>query len=232
MAKPNGDSNDRPSGPALPPRGIVREYLETIVVCVLVLLFARGFVFMQSKIPTESMLDTLLVGDYILVDRFVYGAPGDHPVRWLGQREIRRGDVVVFRFPEDPDVDFVKRVIGLPGDTLRMAGGRVFVNGAALDEPYVKPENEDPATVFGPVTVPPSQYFMMGDNRDNSRDSRVWGFLPQSLVKGRAFFIWYSYEEDRNDHLNTGLRRLLSIGRKIVHFATRTRWGRIFTLIR
>ncbi|HNX19303.1 MAG TPA: signal peptidase I [Acidobacteriota bacterium] len=214
------------------PRGVLRDYLETIVICVLVLLFARTFVFMQSKIPTESMLDTLLVGDYILVDRNLYAAPGDSPAGLLGQREIRRGDVVVFKFPEDPDVDFVKRVIGLPGETVEMKDGRMLVDGRPLEEPYVLPENVDPQANYGPAKVPPGQYFMMGDNRANSRDSRYWGFLPRSLVKGRAFFIWYSFEEQRNDQENVGLRRLQSIARKIYLFPTRTRWGRLFSIIR
>ena len=225
-------ANSDASAKATPPKSVRREYLESIVLCVLVLMVARGFVFLQSKIPTESMLDTLLVGDYILIDRFVYGAPGDAPVKWLGQREIRRGDVVVFRFPEDPDVDFVKRVVGLPGDTVQFVDGRVRINSEPLVEPYVLPENIDPSTRYGPVTVPPDSYFMLGDNRDSSRDSRFWGFLPRSLIKGRAFFIWYSYEEERNDHLNTGLKRLASIGRKLIHFPWRTRWGRMFSLIR
>ncbi len=216
----------------LPPRTVFREYLETVVICVLVLLvYGRGFVFMQSKIPTESMLNTLLVGDYILVDRYLYGAPGDGPLPFLGQREIRRGDVVVFKFPEDPDIDFVKRVIGLPGDTVQMTAGRISINGKPLDEPYLAPENIDPQSNYGPVKVPAEQYFMMGDNRDNSRDSRFWGFLPRSLVKGRAFFIWYSFEEERNDHLNTGVKRIGSILRKAFYFPTRTRWKRLFSQI-
>ena len=160
-----------PGAAKVPAKGMLREYLETIVVAVLFLLFARTFVFMQSKIPTESMLDTLLVGDYILVNRFVYGAPGDAPAGWLGQRPVACGDVVVFRFPEDPDVDFVKRVIGLPGDVVQMTRGVVTINGQPIDEKYVKPENREAMQSFGPVTVPPDSYFALGDNRDNSRDS-------------------------------------------------------------
>ena len=215
---------------AVPNKGWPREYLETIVVAVLFLLFARTFVFMQSKIPTESMLDTLLVGDYILVNRFVYGAPGDQPAGWLGQRPIARGDVIVFRFPEDPDVDFVKRVIGLPGDTVQMTRGVVTINGQPLDETYVKPENREAMQSYGPVTVPPDSYFALGDNRDNSRDSRAWGFVPRSLVKGRAFLIWFSYKEDQNDHLRTGLDRLMSMARKALN-PGRIRPERIFSRI-
>lgn len=218
------------TAPKVPPKGILREYLETIVVAVLFLLFARTFVFMQSKIPTESMLDTLLVGDYILVNRFVYGAPGDQPAGWLGQRPIARGDVVVFRFPEDPDVDFVKRVIGLPGDVVEMSRGVVSVNGQPLDEAYVKPENREAMQSYGPITVPSDSYFALGDNRDNSRDSRAWGCVPRALVKGRAFLIWFSYKEDQNDHLRTGLARLISMARKALN-PGRIRPERIFSRI-
>lgn len=212
-------------------KSVLREYFETIVVCVLILLFVRGFVFMQSKIPTESMLNTLLVGDYIFVDRSIYGAPGDAPQRWLGQREVRRGDVVVFRFPENPEVDFVKRVIGLPGDKLELRNGRVLINDQLLPEPYILPENIDPNSDFGPVQVPADNFFMMGDNRDNSRDSRAWGFLPRALVKGRAFFIWYSFDEQKNDHQNTGAKRIISMARKVRYFVSKTRWDRLFSQI-
>jgi signal peptidase I len=221
---------DGPAASRVPHKGVLREYVETIVVAVLFLLFARTFVFMQSKIPTESMLDTLLVGDYILVNRFVYGAPGDQPAGWLGQRPIERGDVVVFRFPEDPDVDFVKRVIGLPGDQVQMIRGVVSVNGQPLEEPYVRPENREAMQSYGPVTVPADSYFALGDNRDNSRDSRAWGFVPRSLVKGRAFLIWFSYKEDQNDHLRTGVDRLISMARKAVN-PGRIRPERIFSRI-
>ncbi|RMG47545.1 MAG: signal peptidase I [Acidobacteria bacterium] len=221
-----------PAGGA-PPKGVIREYVETIAVCVLFLVFARTFVFMQSKIPTESMLNTLLVGDYILVNRNVYGAPGDGGgLAILGQRPIRRQDVIVFRYPEDPDVDFVKRVIALPGETIRIDAGRVYVDGEPLDEPYVRRTVSLDRTYFGPYKVPKDAYFVMGDNRTNSRDSRVWGPVPRAMVKGRAFFVWFSYKEDRNDHLRTGWRRLYSIGKKLVHFPTRTRWHRLFSLIR
>jgi signal peptidase I len=215
---------------AEPPKSVVREYAETIVVCVLILLFARCFVFVQSKIPTGSMLETLQIGDYILVNRYLYGAPDDLGTGWLGQRDIERGDVIVFRYPEDPDVDYVKRVVGLPGETVEMIDGEVWIDGEPLVEPYVEPGNRDPID-FGPTTVRAGHYFCMGDNRDNSRDSRVWGPVPRSLVRGRAFLIWFSYEEDRGDHLRTGLERLVSIAEKIPRLPWRTRWGRIFSLI-
>lgn len=215
----------------VPPKSIFREYFETIVICVLFLVAARGFLFMQSKIPTESMVPTLLVGDYILVNRFIFGAPGDPPNRLLAQREIQRGDVVVFRFPEDPDVDYVKRVIGLPGDTVEVRNGVLFVNGVQPQEPQTNPNNPSPPTSHYPLTtVPAESYFCMGDNRGSSSDSRVWGFLPRSLVKGRAFFIWYSYDEVKNDHTNTGLKRWVSIGRKLIN-PQKIRFSRMFSRI-
>lgn len=220
-----------PAGTAsAPPKSVIREYTETIVVCVLILVFARGFVFVQSKIPTGSMLETLQIGDYILVNRYLYGAPDGLASGWLGQRDIERGDVIVFRYPRDPDVDYVKRVVGLPGETIQMVDGQLRIDGVPIEEPYVEPENVDPID-FGPQRVPADHFFCMGDNRDNSRDSRVWGPVPRSLVRGRAFLIWFSYEEDRGDHLRTGFERLVSIAKKIPQLPWRTRWGRIFSLI-
>ena len=213
-----------------PAKSVVREYAETIIICVLILVFARCFVFIQSKIPTESMLETLQVGDYILVNRFLYGAPGDLTSGRLGQRDIERGDVIVFRYPETPDTDYVKRVIGLPGETIEIVRGVVHVDGSRLNEPFVLPRNFD-ATDFGPLRIPDGDFFCMGDNRDNSRDSRVWGTVSRSLVRGRAFLIWFSYEEERGDHLNTGFGRLVSIVRKIPQLPWKTRWERIFSLI-
>ncbi len=213
-----------------PQKSIVREYFETIVVFVLILLFARTFVFMQSKIPTKSMLETLLVGDYIFVNRMLYGGPGDAGAGLLGQDEIERGDVIVFRWPNDPDLDFVKRVIGMPGETVEMRDGYVYVDGTRLDEPYVLAENRDGFTM-SPRRIPEGHYFMLGDNRDESRDSRSWGTVPRSLIKGRAFFIWYSFDEQENDHERVGVDRLKSMARKVIFFPTKTRWSRLFSQI-
>lgn len=200
------------------PKSTIREYVDTIVICVLVLIFARHFVFAQSKIPTGSMINTLLVGDYIFVNHMVYAAPGDTPRAWLGQREIRRGDVVVFRFPQNTETDYVKRVVGLPGDTILVRGGRVLLNGQPTQEPFIRLDDASPTMRdFGPITVPPGNLFCMGDNRDHSSDGRFWGFVPRSLVKGQAFLIWFSYEEQPNDHLNTGFKRIGSIFRKLLH---------------
>jgi signal peptidase I len=216
----------------VPARSVVREYLETILVCCLVLVFARAFLFVQSQVPTESMVGTLLIGDYILVDAHLYGAPGDSPVAWLGQRGIERGDVLVFRFPQDPDIDYVKRVVGLPGETVEVRQGRVYIDGRVLEEPYVDPRDLLARRDATPRKVPDGQYFMMGDNRDDSVDSRYWGFLPRPLVRGRAVAVFFSYDDEKNAHLNTGWRAIAATLRKIPHLATRTRWSRIGSRIR
>ncbi len=219
-----------------PPKGFWRENIETILVCVIFVLFARTFVFQQSKIPTGSMEDTLLVGDYILVNRFQYA-----PVRYrweralLPRREVQRGDVVVFKFPRQVEVDYIKRVVGIPGDVVEVRGETVLVNGQRLEEPYVAYKGAGGgigAGDFGPAKVPAGSYFVMGDNRDRSADSRIWGFVPRSHLQGRAIFIWWSYEEDREDYLKTRfLERLKSIASKVIHFFPRTRWNRFFDLI-
>jgi signal peptidase I len=215
------------------PKGFWRENLETILVCVIFVLFARTFVFQQSKIPTGSMEDTLLVGDYILVNRFQYA-----PTRFgweralLPARKVRRGDVVVFKFPAKPETDYIKRVIGLPGDVVEIRGGQVLVNARPRPEPYTFFKGGNAIRSYGPRTVPPGQYFVMGDNRDRSEDSRSWGFVPRSHLQGRAILIWWSYEEDRDDYLRTRFaERARSIASKVIHFFNRTRWNRFFNLI-
>src|SRR5262245_20683328 len=188
-------------------KSVAREYFESLVIAVALALFVRTFVFQAFKIPTGSMEKNLLIGDHLIVNKMVF-APTvsrvEHAI--MPTREIRRGDVIVFKFPEDPERDFIKRVIGLPGDRIELHRKKVVVNGQPLDEPYVQflepPSAEGPVKhddvreEYGPVTVPPDQFFMMGDNRDNSQDSRYWGFLPRSYVKGKALFIYFSFKEN------------------------------------
>ena len=157
-------------------------------------------------------------------------------------RDIRRGDIIVFKYPDEPERDFIKRVIGLPGETLELRNKKVYVNGQPLDEPYVHflepPPRLQEVTSFdvreryGPVKVPPDQFFVMGDNRDNSQDSRYWGFLPRTYVKGKALMIYWSYEsgEQRLRRRRPGRHgeRLFSV---VTHFFTRTRWERLFKQI-
>jgi signal peptidase I len=223
-------------------KSTLREYFESIVIAVILALFIRTFVVQAFKIPTGSMENNLLIGDHLLVNKMVFGPATTGLERTLAPvGEIKRGDVVVFKYPEEPDRDFIKRVIGLPGETLEVREKKVYINGKPLDEPYVhflqppsSPEyNEvtsfDVRERYGPVTVPPEQYFMMGDNRDNSQDSRYWGFLPRDLVKGKALLIYWSYEAGREDYQDNGagaeLRGLVST---FAHFFTRTRWDRMF----
>ena len=226
-------------------KSVVREYFESIVIAVILALFVRTWVVQAFKIPTGSMENNLLIGDHLLVNKFVFGpTPLAIGRKLLPVRPIRRGDIVVFKYPDEPDRDFIKRVIGLPGDTVELKHKKVHINGQPLDEPYVHfltpPSNEyqevtsyDLRERFGPVTVPPDQYFVMGDNRDNSQDSRYWGFLPRHYVKGKALVIYWSYESGREDYLDEGVgatvKRLASV---VTHFFTRTRWERLFNQIR
>ena len=185
-------------------KSTAREYFESIVVAVILALFIRTFVVQAFKIPTGSMEPNLLVGDHLLVNKFVFAPTASAIERAvLPIRDIVRGDVIVFKFPEEPERDFIKRVIGLPGDTIEVRSRQVFINGSRLEEPYAHylfPVGDDEAgsldvrARYGPVTVPASHYFMMGDNRDNSQDSRYWGFLPAHYVKGRALTIYWSFE--------------------------------------
>ncbi len=213
-------------------KSIIRDYFETIVICVIFVLFSRAFVFQQSKIPTGSMEDTLLIGDYIMVNRFIYSPTGsDLEKKILPIRDLRRQDVVVFRFPEEPEYDYIKRVIGLPGDTVEVRGGIAYVNSEKLDEPYVRESYKEPRYYFPPIEVPENCYFVLGDHRNNSKDSRYFGCVPRNFIKGRAFMIWWSYQEDRNDYERRGFERIKSIASKIVHLFSKSRWDRCFTII-
>jgi signal peptidase I len=186
----------------------VREYFESICVAVILAFFVRTFVVQAFKIPTGSMENNLLIGDHLLVNKFVFAPTLTSIERMLLPIDpIRRGDIVVFKYPEDPARDFIKRVVGLPGDTIEMRSKKVYVNGTPLDEPYVRfleppdegvssaPDVDDLRSSFPLMTVPSDQYFMMGDNRDNSQDSRYWGFLQRDFVKGKALFVYFSFGE-------------------------------------
>ena len=199
--------------PAAPPKAAaepyvkstLREYFESVCVAVILALFVRTFVVQAFKIPTGSMENNLLIGDHLLVNKFVFAPTLTGLERTLLPIDpIRRGDIMVFKFPEDPNRDFIKRVIGLPGETIELKGKTIYIDGKPLDEPYVRffPDamlseaslaGTDPRRQFGPVTVPADNFFMMGDNRDNSEDSRFWGFLPRSYVKGKALFVYFSF---------------------------------------
>jgi signal peptidase I len=223
-------------------KSTVREYFESIVIAVILALFIRTFVVQAFKIPTGSMENNLLIGDHLLVNKLVFGpAPTRIERALMPVGSIKRGDVIVFKYPEEPDRDFIKRVIGLPGETLEVREKKVYINGTPLDEPYVHFLQPPSATSelsevtsfdvrerYGPVTIPADQYFMMGDNRDNSQDSRYWGFLPRELVKGKALVIYWSYESGREDYQDDSTGAAIrGLGSVFVHFFTRTRWDRM-----
>jgi signal peptidase I len=190
-------------------KSIVREYAEAIAIAVLLALVIRSLVVQAFTIPSGSMMDTLLVGDYILVNKFLYG-PELPLVDWrmAAIRDPQRGDIIVFRYPQDEKRDFIKRIVATPGERVQIRGHQVFVNGRPLQEPYTK--HADSGTARGgdaycgyaygcePTTVPPDAYFVMGDNRDNSQDSRYWGFVKRDKIKGKAFLIYWSWDGDRH----------------------------------
>jgi signal peptidase I len=186
-------------------KSIVREYAEAIVIAVVLALFIQSFVVQAFKIPSGSMKDTLLVGDHILVNKFLYGVEIPFTdIHVLPLRKPHRLDVVVFKYPEDETKDFIKRVIGLPGDSVEVRNKIVYVNDVPLKEPYtihtqdtVYPAEVQPRDNFGPVTVPANSYFVMGDNRDQSLDSRFWGFVKQNKIEGEAFLIYWSWDRDK-----------------------------------
>jgi len=199
-------------------KSVIREYFESICVAVVLAFFVRTFVVQAFKIPSGSMEPNLLIGDHLLVNKFV-SAPTMTTLEdtLLPIETIQRGDVIVFKHPRMPERDLIKRTIGLPGETIELRDRRVYVDGQALDEPYAHFLYKDASDVsagdvrrnFGPVTVPPGQYFMMGDNRDNSEDSRFWGFLPREYVKGKALFLYVSFGEGPGSLLNVRWARIL-----------------------
>lgn len=190
---------------AIPASGKIVEYGEALIVAGLLAIAIRGAVVQAFKIPSGSMLPTLLIGDHLLVSKFLYGVRLPYTdTRVLRIRAPRRGDIVVFAYPEDDGKDFIKRIIGEPGDTLEVRNKRVYVNGAPLEDPWGRyadqrtlPAGAGPRDQFGPVTVPEGQYFVMGDNRDRSLDSRFWGFVEDARIKGKAFIIYWSWDSER-----------------------------------
>ena len=241
--------SSRPTAPEPVPsfkKSVFREYLESIVVAVILALFIRTFAVQAFKIPTGSMEPNLMIGDHLLVNKLVY-SPSFGPLEdaLFGKRPIERGHVVVFKFPEDPTRDFIKRVIGLPGETIEIRNKQVYVNGNAIEQPYahfidapLRPDDPEYTRggeaelirdTWGPQTVPAGQLLVLGDNRDNSRDSRYWGFLPIDQVKGRALVVYWSYEATREEYHTTGIVEWL---KTTLSAFGRTRWKRFFHVIR
>ena len=223
-------------------KGVVREYFELIAETAVFVFFVMTFVVQAFQIPTGSMEPTLLVGDFLLVNKLAYADPvlpleGD----LLPHKRIERKDIIVFKYPRELNKDFVKRVIGLEGEKIEIREKQVFVNDKPLGEPY-KVHNDAQVYSrndsyhyddlirdnFGPVVVPPGHCFAMGDNRDNSADSRYWGFLPLDNIKGRPWVIYFSYKAERDAWQKTAVGDRL---RKLISFLPKARWGRMLKVI-
>ncbi|HEX5604552.1 MAG TPA: signal peptidase I [Pyrinomonadaceae bacterium] len=260
-----------PVKPQGPPKSVWREYFESAVVTVIMALFGMTFIVQAVKVPTGSMQNTITIGDHLLVNKFIF-APGKS-LPFLPQREIKRGDIIVFKYPGNPFdpkrddrpdnrpilTNYVKRVIGIPGDRIKIQGNNVIVNGEIVPEHHItatdhnrkdpleinnNPERK-PGELYdvyyrpGPpdddqgydafqgkdeLVVPEASYFVMGDNRNNSEDSRYWGFVPRDLVIGRAMFVYWSYDESAET--TDGFFGI------VVDFFKNTRWSRTGTLVK
>lgn len=223
-------------------RSTFREYLEALLVAGLFLGFTNTFLFKTFFIPSSSMEPTLLIGDHLIVNRFIYDAaepeeaPGPLPIR-----PVERGDIVVFRSPEDPGTDLVKRCVARGGDTVAFEDKRLYINDDLVQDAFAVHRDSriggrssfDPRHVrrdqFGPYTVPEDHYFCIGDNRDLSHDSRFWGPVPRELVKGRVSMIYWSYGGETSDGHWRGLGdKIAHLARTAAGFFTKTRWGRTF----
>lgn len=178
---------------------VVRDYAEALIIALILAFFIRSFVVQAFKIPSGSMLETLQIGDQLLVNKFLYGVKLPFTdITLIPVSDPEHGDIIVFRYPRDESKDYIKRVIGLPGDTLEMRDNVMFRNGERLDEPYLAglpPKNFPPTHNFGPITLPEGKYFCMGDNRENSSDSRYWGFVDRSQIVGKAWRIYWSWKD-------------------------------------
>ena len=233
------------------PRGFIADWAVTIIF----LLFGITAIAQPFVIPSPSMEDTLLTGDHVLVDKMIYAPAGSVTRHLLPYEPVHRGDIIVFRYPIDITQNYVKRCMGVPGDHIRIVNKDVYLNGKKLVEPYAIhrtsyilpyrdnfPSQPDmqvypPAiqmlqqnVVNGEVVVPQGHYFAMGDNRDNSLDSRYWGFVPQENIVGTPFFIWWSYEAS-TEELASGNIDLGHIVDIVLHFFSKTRWNRTFKLV-
>ena len=238
-------------------RSAPADLLESLLITILLALFGTTFVLQAFKIPSQSMEPTLLVGDHLLVNKFLFEGTGAWYEKLLPYRPIRRGDVVVFKFPFDDHPHYVKRVIGLPGDRLRIIDEQVYVNGSRLDEPYVvhDPSHSDDFTdnfpppdaaylgfqlrpewarqimnsvQHGELLVPPDHFFVMGDNREWSSDSRYWGFVDRDAIIGRPIVIYWSVEATAQDYSDRSLfGTIRGIDDTLAHLSTRTRWNRM-----
>jgi len=209
-------TSKEPQGASRPAKGKVRENVEALVIAIILALFIRAFVVQAFKIPSGSMENTLLVGDYILVNKFIYGVKIPYTnFTVVPIKDPHRGEIIVFKYPGDPSKDYIKRVVGVGGDKIDIRDKKVYVNGelqksdfAKFSDPrifsdaYMFPENLLRRDNLGPIEVPKNKLFVMGDNRDSSNDSRFWGFVDKSAVKGRAFMVYWSWDK----HKKIGVR--------------------------
>jgi signal peptidase I len=215
-------------------KSTVREYFESFVITAIIALFATTFTVQAFKIPTGSMESNLLIGDHLLVNKFVYGLNPSLISKILPYRNPKRGDVIVFKYPNSPETAYVKRLIGMPGDIVEMKGRTIYINNQPLKENYT--QYIDPGSIdghFAPYPVPQNQYFAMGDNRDNSQDSRFWGCVPRDYILGKALVIYWSFETPRDEYQQTSIPdRVKQYTDVIVNFFSKTRWQRTFKIIR
>lgn len=229
-------------------KSVLRDYFEALLIAALFLGFTNTFLVKTFYIPSESMVGTLLEGDRLFVNRYIYGTAETAAGRQLlPNRDIRRGDVVIFRSPKSPETDLVKRCVGLPGDTIRIADKVLYVNDQRVEDDtytihrdprvypnrqFVKPQARARDN-FGPFLVPDAHYFFLGDNRDESYDSRYWGAVPRHLIKGRAVLIYWSFGGETPDGEWYGSwHKVKQLLRTAAGFIGETRWGRTFQLVR
>jgi len=234
------------------------DTLQSLLATIIIAVFVITFIVQAFQIPSPSMENTLLVGDYLLVDKLCYGGAPHNPL--MPYRKVKRGDIIVFHFPLDPKQHFVKRVIGLPGDRLRLVHKRVLINGIAMEEPYARisrPDDDAYRDEFpqlgmltseirgdwwiqlhklvedGELIVPEGHYFVMGDNRDNSDDSRYWGFVPRENIIGRPLLIYWSVKNADAEMTEHGSVRdkLYQYAYAVTHLLQITRWGRTLRIV-
>jgi signal peptidase I len=244
-------SEPRSLAPVPESRGFIAEWAVTL----LMLLFGTTTLLQAFVVPTGSMENTVLIGDHMFVDKLAYAPPGRFTGNLLPYTPVKRGDIIVFRYPLDIKQNYVKRAIGIPGDRIRFVDKQLFVNGKRIEEPYkivipsqtsrylnnfpgvpdivVYPRAQEMLdhVVNGELVVPPGQYFAMGDNRDESSDSRFWGFVPRQNIVGKPLVIFWSYDAP-TEHLVDGNINIDHVADLAQHFFTKTRWNRTFKLVR
>ena len=215
----------------------LREWVESLIGTVVFVIAFTTLIAQATQVPTPSMEPTIHVGDHFFLDKIAF--PGNYPVpmrKLLPHRHVGHGDIIAFKPPTGDPIPFVKRVIGVSGDTIEMKNRNVYVNGHKLDEPYKIYTDYNPESSrdnYGPVVVPPDNFFVMGDNRDNSNDSRYWGFVDRNSIIGKPLFVYWSYESDPYNGGSVSVREWIQGYTSIaVHFFSRTRWFRFGTMIK